>query len=362
MLPGLIATTPAMAWAAPQSSIDLRWEAPAGCPQESDVRDRIQSLLGPGRHDSKLRAEGTIARLDKRFRLDLVVRVRDLAGTRTIESGSCEDLAGAAAVEIALLVHSVETTQETGRPGTLPHTSTPVRGAEPSGSRSSGVDSRASQETDEASASARAPSSAKPESKTEITSEEQLSPVASPRTWHALVQVPMLELDVGPLPQLSRGIGLALGLEFASWQLQVKGISWQRQNVPAPGLPGYGADVDRMGAAFWGCREFRSSWFGFSPCITVGLERVSVTGTGRNIVQSTQHAFGMTAGAGAQGRIYLASWIRLLMAVGGKIVLSRPQISVAGGRPADNLEAYRFDVYEFAPAALTVAVGLEWIL
>jgi hypothetical protein len=364
MLLGLLATAPETAWAAPQPALDLRWEAPPGCPQESDVRDRIQTLLGTGRHDSRLRAEGTITRVDKRFRLDLVVRVRDLVGIRSIESSSCEDLAGVAAVELGLLIHSAEASLEPARPSTQPQTSPSVRGSEPSGSRSDGTDGRPSQGTNDASPSGRAPNGAKPESKTDVAIEEKKQPteVEPQRTWRALVQVPVLELGVGPLPRSTRGIGLSLGLEYSHWQLQLQGSSWQRQNVPAPGFPGYGADVDRIGAAFWGCRELRGSWFGLSPCITAGMERVSVTGTGRNIVQSTQHALGMTLGAGAQGRVYLASWIRLLMAVGGQLQLSRPQISIAGAKPADNLEPYGFGVYQFSPAALSVAVGLEWIL
>ena len=60
----------------------------------------------------------------------------------------------------------------------------------------------------------------------------------------------------------------------------------------------------------------------------------------------------MTAGAAIQGRLYLASWIRLLAAVGGQVELSRPRISIKG----------LGSVYQFAPAALTLALGLEWIL
>jgi hypothetical protein len=60
----------------------------------------------------------------------------------------------------------------------------------------------------------------------------------------------------------------------------------------------------------------------------------------------------MTVGAGVQGRLYLASWLRLLAAVDGQVELSRPQISMK------NVGS----VYQFAPAALSVAVGLEWIL
>ena len=352
---GLLAT----ANAEPEPSIELRWEAPPSCPQESDVRERLQTLLGAGRHDSHLRAEGTITRIDRRYRLDLVVRVRDLVGTRSIESNSCENLAGAAAVELGLLIHSAEAALEPSHSGTQPPTLPPMRGSEPSSSPSDGTDTHPSQGTNDANPAARAPNGAKSESKTEATSEakEQPTEEESKRPWHVLVQAPVLDLGVGPLPRLARGIGLFLGLEYESWQLQLKGISWQRQNVPAPDLPGYGADVDRIGAAFWGCREFRSSWFGLSPCLTVGLERVSARGNGRNIVQSTQQAFGMTLGAGAQGRVHLASWIRLLMAVGGQIELSRPQISVGGEQ-----QAYKFEVYQFAPAALTAALGLEWSL
>ena len=360
MLLGLLATAPTMA--EPQPSIDIRWQAPPGCPQESDVRDRIQKLLGSGRHDSHLRAEGTITRMDRRFRLDLVVRARDLVGTRSIESNSCEDLAGAAAVELGLLIHSAEAALEPSRPGTQPPTLSPVQGSEPSSSHSDGTDAHPSQGTNDASPAERTPNGAKAGSKTEGASEAKAQPpsVESQRRWHALVQAPVLELGVGPLPRRALGIGLSLGLEYANWQLQLQGISWQRQNVPAPGFPGYGADVDRIGAAFWGCREFRGSWLGFSPCITVGLERVSARGTGRNIAQSTENAFGMTAGVGAQGRVYLASWIRLLMAAGGQIELSRPQISIGGEATA--YTSYRIEVYQFAPAALSVAVGLEWIL
>jgi hypothetical protein len=255
-------------------------------------------------------------------------------------------------VEIALLVHSADAAPEPGRPVTQPQTSPPVRGSEPS--RSNGTDSRASQRTSDTSPTERASNGGKPESKTEAESEATVQPpsVAPQRAWHVLVQAPVLELGIGPLPQPDRGIGLSLGLEYANWQLQLKGISWQRQGVPEPGFPGYGADVDRLGVAFWGCREFRGSWVGFSPCLTAGMERVSASGTGRNIAPSTQHAIGMTAGAGIQGRLYLASWVRLLTTVGGQVELSRPEISMKGVG----------SVYQFAPAALSVAVGLEWIL
>jgi hypothetical protein len=352
MIIGLFMAPPAMA--EPLLPIEIHWEAPPGCPQESDVRDRIQKLLGSRRQYSHLRADGTITRSEARFRLDLVVRAGDLVGTRSIESNACEDLAGAAAVELGLLIHSAEAVGKPSQLGTQPPTPSPVGGPEGSSSRSDGTDAHPPQGTSAASPAERSPSGAKAESKTEVESEAKEQPlkVESQRRWRALVQAPLLALSVGPLPRLTIGLGLSLGFEYAKWQWQLKAISWQRQSVPAHDFPGYGADVDRIAADFWACREFHFSWFGFSPCLTVGLERVSASGTGQNVTPSTRHAIGMTAGAGAQGRLYLASWIRLLAAVGGQVELSRPQISIDGVG----------SVYQFAPAALTVALGLEWIL
>ena len=349
MIIGMLVAPAAMA--EPQPPIDIRWEAPPGCPQESDVRDRIQKLLGSYRQDSHLRAEGTITRLDKRFRLDLVVRARDIVGTRSIESSSCEDLAGAAAVELGLLIHSAEVAGKGNRTGSQPPTLPTVSGPEPSGSGFDGTGGQPPQGTSTASPVERASKDAK-DAKAETEAKQQPPAVESQRPWRALVQAPLLALGVGPLPRTSMGGGLALGLEYAEWQWQLNALAWQHQSVPATDFPGYGADVGRIAAGFWACRELRSSWFGFSPCLAAGMERVSASGTGQNIATSTQHAIGMTAGAGVQGRLYLTSWIRLLAAVGGQVELFRPQISIKG----------LGSVYQFAPAVLTVALGLEWIL
>jgi len=339
---GLLLTVPALA---DQSvPIDIRWESPSGCPQERDVREQIDKVLGTSRHDTAFRVEGTITRNDRRYRLELVLHVRDLVGTRTLESSSCKDFDGAAAVEIGLLIHSAEATVAP----------IPLDNEPPPSSASKGPETTSSTVTKDAIPDPPKASEPKPESKPEVEPEitKPPSPEPSQRSWHAIVQAPLLARGKGPLPQSATGVGAAFGLEFASWQLQINALAWQRQTVQAQDLPMYGAEVDRITAALWTCHESRLSWFGFSPCLTTGLERVAATGTGRNIVPSTQHAIRMTAGPGVQGRVYLANWIRLLTAVGAQIDLSHPQISLAGIG----------SVYNFTPLSLTIALGLEWSL
>ena len=273
---GLLVALPAMA--EPQPPIDIRWEAPPGCPQESDVRDRLQKLLGAGRHDSHLRAEGTIARIDRRFRLDLVVRARDLVGTRSIESSSCEDLTGAAAVELGLLIHSAEGAGKPNRTDAQTSALPPVSGPEPSGSRSDGTGGQPPQGTSAASPARRSSNDAKVESE----AKEQPPAVESQRSWRALVQAPLFALGVGPLPHTTFGGGLALGFEHASWQWQLKALSWQRQSprLTSPGTertwgesPRISRPAVRSGLPGSGFR--RASRLGWSACLRVAPEKTS---------------------------------------------------------------------------------------
>jgi len=382
--------------AAQTAPLDIHWEAPSGCPQVVDVRDRVKKILGTSRHGSPLRAEGKITRVDKRFHLELVVHVGDVVGTRKIDSGSCDDLAGAAAVEIGLLVHSVAVEDEprtTGKASTTStlargaQTSSPAQGAQTSSPARGAQTSSLTQEAETSSAasgktgespppeksepspppSPPEPTEAERDAEVESAREAEGAPVEPelPRNTHALVQLPLLALGVGPVRTPSIAVGLSLGVEHERWKLHLDALHWQRQSVTASGYAGYGADVDRTGGTLWACHEYRFAWFGLSPCLGAGLERISVSGTGKNVAPSTQHTFAVSASAGVEGRLYLAGWIRLLFSVGGIVELVRPQLLInrlAQLAPDSEGSWATATVYEFAPAALGATIGLEWAL
>src|SRR4051812_7466952 len=94
--------------AAQSGPFSLRWSAPAGCPQQQDVKARIERLAGSKKaNEGPFVAEGVITRTDDaRFHLTLVVRAGTLVSQRNIESKSCDQLAGAAAVALGLLLQS----------------------------------------------------------------------------------------------------------------------------------------------------------------------------------------------------------------------------------------------------------------
>ena len=86
--------------------VQLAWRAPASCPQEAQVRQKLRDLLGTNAGDaasSRLRAEGRIDPVGDRFRLTLNIHYDLVNGTRVVEGSSCEDLGGVAAITLALL-------------------------------------------------------------------------------------------------------------------------------------------------------------------------------------------------------------------------------------------------------------------
>ncbi|HET7539852.1 MAG TPA: hypothetical protein VFK05_08265, partial [Polyangiaceae bacterium] len=98
------------AQAEPVADLSLRWHAPAGCPQQAEIQERIRKLIGTTRvTTSALQAEGTITQSDSaHFHLKLVTRAGSLVGERNLDASSCENLSGAASVSIALLLSSAE--------------------------------------------------------------------------------------------------------------------------------------------------------------------------------------------------------------------------------------------------------------
>src|SRR5580658_6195641 len=91
--------------------VDLRWDAPARCPGPRAVMDRVRALAGStsGTH-GPIRADAHVESMRDgrgergRLRLTLTVHYGQTTGTRVITSSSCDDLAGATAVAISLLM------------------------------------------------------------------------------------------------------------------------------------------------------------------------------------------------------------------------------------------------------------------
>ncbi|WP_437962438.1 hypothetical protein WME76_45130 (plasmid) [Sorangium sp. So ce119] len=97
---------PASALAAPAEprTIDLRWDAPDGCPPVDEVRSEIARLLGASEQRQPIEVEIAVARKrGARLRLDLRIRA-PAPGERVIHGHDCASMSRAAALIVAMSI------------------------------------------------------------------------------------------------------------------------------------------------------------------------------------------------------------------------------------------------------------------
>jgi hypothetical protein len=320
------------------------------------VRDRIQTLAGAARStDVPVWADAVVTRSSEgRLHLELVVHAGDLVGARSIEGRSCEDLAGATAVALALLLKSSSPLSEDALAGRDANEGSSGRDA------SEGSSGRSSGTTDGPSAAAREskkeepPASPLPMQKAEV---EQpggaLRADRHPtRRLYGLLRAPLGTFALGPLPEPSIGVTVAAGVSFERLRILVEGSAFRSQRMTAKDDPGTGADVHRIAAGLQGCWAFSGGHFEVAPCLTFSLEHLNGRGSGEHIAPRTGSVTWPAAGIGVQARWRILSWFGLFGAAGGQVEGSRPRLAIDGVGTLG----------QTWPGSLTVTLGPEWIL
>jgi hypothetical protein len=324
-----VALQAAPARAQQRSLPQLSWQAPVGCPQAEGMRERLRSLAGPAKaRPGSLRAEGEITRLeDGRFQLRLVLRDGELVGERIIASQACEDLAGAAAVTLSLLMSSES-----------PLTEDQLRGED--------ATSGTTTSRPEPAAPKPAPAPEQP-----LPAPAPAPAVAPPaRGWHLLLRLPAAAVELGPLPKASFGLGLGLGARYGSWRLLAAGTLWKNQSIERREQPEQGADVGRLSAALAVGRGFRVERFVMTPFAIGSLEHVRARGTGAGVTPRESDASFISAGLGLNGSLPLGDVAALVVEVSGRVQTARPVIAIEG----------LGDVRQLGAVALTSTLAAEW--
>jgi hypothetical protein len=348
-----------------QDAVDLSWEAPAECPQREAVQQRVRELAGPALQNAeRLRAEGRIVQVDKRYQLTLTVHEKGEARERTMASHSCVDLVGAAAVALGLLIRQGPASPAptgTDAPGPPPGTEPGERGS----STNQGTTTRS---TAPAAAAASKPAQAgatekgAPDDDTS-TDPETPEPTTSDSTYssdssipgalnaHFLLRVPLAVMDVGPLPNPGFGVGGALGLRSGGWRVSVAGRILLSQTWLQPGSVDLGAEVKRWQAELWLCRGWRFRHTELSPCLTVALDRLSATGTGPGVQPSTQKSLSFVAGLAGTAHVYVMDSMAIFASLALGIETTRPVFVVDGLGTIGQVGATQ----------VSVGLGPEWI-
>lgn len=340
---------PASVGAQSAAPIELKWPAIEGCPSADSVIARVRKIAGTTRATpNTLRAFATITQAsDRLFRLRLEIRYGDLAAVRNIEGKSCKDLAGATAVALALLLSSEEPLSE----GDLAGTSPTMTGA---------ANAEVSQEPEQQATPPRPPPPRPPATEA-ATSTSSSANAGPPRRWRVLLVAPLGALAVGPLRQMSSGLGLAAGFSFDRWRFLAEGKFWASQHETINNLgDDYDIELKRFTGGARGCRSVIGSRFELAPCALISLHHLSVSGSGPNLTSGAETATWAAVGIGAQARLLITPWLGLVAAVDGELHLSRPEVNVSL-RAAGSLRPKAVPVERLAPASATITVGSQWI-
>jgi hypothetical protein len=333
--------------------LELRWDAPSQCPQGGSVQDRIRALIGSTEvRPDQLRAEGQIIRSGDKYHLTLVVRSGSASGTRTLESDSCDHLAGAAAVALGLLVRLARTAE-------TPLTSEALGAASPE-TGDPGVDRPTAEGHDAPSSStgnAIAPATAA-SGKSETPPAHGKPPPSAPvsedagpdRNFRVLLRAPSAEIGLGILPELSAGYAAGVGASYGGWQAVLTGGLWPRRTYSSE-LPEFDLVMSRSSLEFDGCRVWRLGRFEWGPCIRAGFAHVVASSTGKGIIPRSASTSMFSAGAVLGTKVYFTRWFALFLTASGELPTSRPRLVTQ-----EVGELYRFPV-----ATMKFGLGSEWV-
>lgn len=278
------------------SPVDLRWDAPAGCPGADAVRAGIARGLPPAAASAaRVDADVAVTAIDaEHWRAELRLRGADWTATRTLKGPTCAAVADAATLVIDLAV------------------------ATELGEREVVV----------------APPPPPPP-----------PPPAPPRPTPTLGVA--VASDAGALPSATAGGAVLLGWRSPRFRLDLRGSWLAAQSGTVAGRADTGATVSLGSAMLRGCRMWGDA-ASLGPCVGAGLDRLHGTGFGP-IVPSEGTNYAPFGDIGLQGEARISRWVAAFLSVDGAIPLVRARFSVKDiGQ-----------VHEPAAISLRVAAGLE---
>jgi hypothetical protein len=334
--------------------LTLEWTAPPQCPTADDVRREVvrQAHVQPGSTPPTLDADARVESVGRRWRVELRTTRAGIEGYQTLEDESCELLARATALVLALALYD---------PGDAAPSPTPA----PEAPRAeSAPHRRPSPPADAAKpAPAPAPAAAEPEPPPLLAAPQPrpsdlapsqppalaVSPVATspaPLSWGLTADS---RLSRGPLPDPNLGLSLGLDARRGRWLAKLRlvgGVPTEQASAAAPDVRGR---YQAWGASLGACVVARpESRLALAGCAEVDASLLVATASGA-AVDGTAFAPWYAAGPAALARIRVSRRARLELGVGLGVSIDRPRFALR----------HLGDVYEVPRLAPNATLGIS---
>jgi hypothetical protein len=221
----------------------IEWDAPEGCPGALDVYARLSDVLGrePDTLGKLSRVRGTVLRAGTGYRLVLEAIEHDRRSSRLFEASSCDELADAGTLAIALALAPDQPGLAGGGVGELtePVVSSPAATQAPAVDR------------------------------------EPSEPAAAAAAVGALVNAAAV-IEYGALPRAAPGVAVGAGLRFGAPSLLVQGVWLAPQRLSV--APDREIELDLLLAGLRGCYELRSATPRLDACLGIEVGRMRARG------------------------------------------------------------------------------------
>jgi hypothetical protein len=291
LAPALLA--PALAAAPP-----LEWEAPERCPSAQAANEKLREALGHEASElgSVSRVRGVIVAESVGYRLTLEVVDAGRRSLRSFHAERCEDLAGAAALAIALAVHPAAAANDgaTGAPGS------------------------AESAVEEVPVAPRAEEMAGDRGDAELTA----SSGSWTPSWSAGASG---VLDVGALPDPALGVGVEVRAALGRLELDVHGLLLPRQRRPVGDAES--VELGLMAAGLRACVRLLEDGLVVGACLGGEAGRFTATGVGLEPGREARDVW-LAIGPALFGRTAFAGPLQLELWAEPLLPLARKQYAV----------------------------------
>ncbi len=281
----MLATVSDVAQARAAEGVSLSWTAPPSCPTRDDVLLDVESILrdSGARHGVDATAVVTRAASGDRWSVELAISSHQGAGERVFDASSCEQLARAVALIVALAVDPTRTVV------------------------------------------------AKPEAPPPPPPPPPASPSLGPALRLGIFASGVTE--VGTLPELAVGFEGGLALRYGRGRLDGYASLWGSQRAADPLRPAQGVDLALVGAGGRACvavLRTRNLGADLSPCLGLDLQRMVGEGYGTGATAFTQDGVWTTGRAGVLGSWFLLPSLAVRVSADVLAPLARPSFVVLG--------------------------------
>jgi hypothetical protein len=289
-------------------ALTFSWQAPAGCPSRDDLRAEIARLLGGEIRVPKggdIKAVAVVAH-GQTWSLAIETELAGQPGRRSIEAASCQDLADATALIIALMIDPNAVAAHATQPRPVPPP---------------------------------APSDPAPQKARRVAYLVGIHAAGS----------------YGTLPSIDAGLGGGVGLAGRRWRVELRGTYGlrrdQRVTAPSPAPADSYGRFNFVAAALAGCVNLGRESLAFGPCADAEVGVLSAKGLGVSEGFPAQTLW-LALGAGAYAAIPLGPHLSLPLHLDVVAPLLRPEFvfrnvptrvfraPVVGGRISAGIELH----------------------